>query len=86
MLHHPPSYIPDAQLSRPPARPHIYARGSPGMLLVGMVHPVRERDHCNDADARPVLADGAWPAVAFWACLLLFFLWALALYYYPLTP
>lgn len=84
MLHKPPSYIPDAQLSRPPARPHIYARAQPNMLLVGMVQPVRERDLCNDAP--PVLVDGAWPAVALWACLLLFFLWALALYYYPLTP
>ena len=54
------------------------------MLLVGMLQPVRERDFCNDAP--PVLADGAWPAVALWACLLLFFLWALALYYFPLTP
>jgi hypothetical protein len=53
------------------------------MLLVGMIQPVRERDHCNDAP--PVLVDGAWPAVAIWSCLLLFFLWALALYYFPLN-
>jgi hypothetical protein len=39
------------------------------MLLVGMIQPVRERDHCNDAP--PVLVDGAWPAVAIWSCLLL---------------
>lgn len=83
MLHTPPSYIPCVQLRPSPARMHIYARGSPSMLLVGMLQPVRERDHCNDAP--PVLVEGAWPAVALWACLVLFFLWALALYYFPIT-
>jgi hypothetical protein len=52
------------------------------MLLVGLLEPVRPGDTCNNPP--PVLADGAWPAVALWSCLVLFFLWALALFYFPL--
>jgi hypothetical protein len=54
------------------------------MLLVGMLEPVRVRDRCNDAPT--VLADDAWPTVALFACLVLFFLWASALYFFPMTP
>jgi len=52
------------------------------MLLVGLLEPVRVRDQRNDAT---VLSDDACPTVALFACLVLFFLWASALYFFPMT-
>jgi len=54
------------------------------MLLVGMVEPLRARDKRNDAPT--VLAEDACPTVAICACLVLFFLWASALYFFPMEP
>ena len=65
-------------------QPAIYARARQRMLLVGMLEPLRVRDRCNDAPT--VLADDAWPTVGLIACLILFFLWASALYFFPMTP
>ena len=64
-------------------QPAIYARARQRMLLVGMIEPLRARDKCNDA---PTVLDDACPTVALVACLVLFFLWASALYFFPMTP
>ena len=72
----------DIDSKRRPSR--IYAHAPPRMLLVGMLEPVRVRDQRNDAPT--VLADDAWPTVALFACLVLFFLWVSALYFFPVTP